>query len=398
MKYSKKTKICIGVMAIVGVLFVIVAILFFPKAKSGSEIAALLKPIITAENQSMDVSLKLTISGKETDIHTKMYLLTEEKQTYIMIEQDGNSTYIIDNILYLENGQAFLISDSEAEVDINHLDAAMFAKIASLYEALEIITAKEDDIETYSIEVSGEDAKILIGHVMPDIYDELSEIESLRVDITARENLLTSVSYSGGATVNGKEMAMELCVDNFTTLEANEYRIPDVVRSAIENVDKESLFCISKDLYRLMLAFADLTSQEEVKGNVKLSVNCGRISFSKRYDLRELEKSKTELENAADIDKIPEMISLMCMEGDISCKEDVGGHHYTLQLNKKTMEEISEMVLPNNVDDLLKLSKGNVEIIVNGNKINSIQIGIGGTIQSLFSKYQGQVGVEFTFD
>ena len=83
MKYSKKTKICIGVVVTVIVLLVLAATLFLPKAKSGSEIAALLKPIITAENQSMDVSLKLTISGKETDIHTKMYLLTEEKQTYI---------------------------------------------------------------------------------------------------------------------------------------------------------------------------------------------------------------------------------------------------------------------------------------------------------------------------
>ncbi|MBQ2706053.1 MAG: hypothetical protein IJF60_04470 [Agathobacter sp.] len=395
---KKKTKIFIGVGLVFVVAILILAVLFFPKAKSGSEIAALLKPIIGAENQSMDVNVKLAVSGKETVIHTKMYLLKKENETAIVIEQEGHSAYIIDNVLYLENGQAFLISDNEAEVNIKSIDADMFAQIAALYEALEITTTKENEEEIYTIEVSGEDAMSLVGSVMPDIYKELSEIDSLRVDITAKEKQLTSVAYSGGAIVKGKEMLLEVRVDNFVILESGEYEIPDVIQSAAQNVDKESLFCITKDLYRLMVAFADLSSQENIEGQVTISVNGSFISFKKTYDLSELKTNPSDIENTSEIENLPEMIALMCTEGEISCVEENGVFHYKLRLDKRAMRQITESVLPSSIEEMIKLSKGNVEIVVEGNKINSIEIGIAGSIQSLFSKIQSQVGIEFVFN
>jgi len=395
---KKKTKICIGVGLILVVVLVVVVIFFFPKVKSGSEIAALLKPVISAENQSMDVNVKFEVSGKETDIHTKMYLLTEENKSCLVAEQDGHSAYIIDNVLYLENGQAFLISDNEAEVNIKSIDVEMFARIAALYEALEITSTKESDVDTYTIEVSGEDATSLISHVMPDIYSELSELDSLKVDVTAKENVLTAVSYSGGATINGKEMTVEVRVDNFTILKTGEYKIPEVIHSAVQNVNKEELFCITKDLYRLMVAFADLASQENIEGKVTISVDGGLISFKKTYDLAELEASTSDIDNAAEIENLPGLIALLCTEGVISCTEEIDGFHYVLKLDKKVMGQITEMVLPSSIEEMIKLSKGNVEIIVEGNKINSIAIGIAGSIQSLFAKIQSQVGIEFVFD
>lgn len=395
---KKKTKIFIGCGLIFVAAFVVLAVLFFPKAKSGSEIAALLKPVIGAQNQSMDVNVKFTISGKETDIHTKTYFITEEDKVYLVTEQDGHSAYIIDNVLYLENGQAFLISDNDAEVNIKSIDTDMFVQIAALYEALEITTTKDGDTEIYTIEVSGEDATSLISHVMPDIYKELSELDSLRVDITAKENVLTSVSYSGGATVNGKEMALKVHVDNFTILENGAYKIPEVIQNAVQNVRKEELFCITKDLYRLMVAFADLASQENIGGKVTISANGGFLSFKKTYDLSELATNPSDIENAAELENLPELIALMCTEGEISCVEENGVFHYVLKLDKKAMGQIVENAFPSTVGEMIKLSRGNVEIVVDGNKIHSIEIGIAGSVQSLFSKIQSQVGVVFVFD
>lgn len=397
MKNNKK-KIIIGVGLILAIVLLVVAVCFFPKAKTGSEIAALLKPVIMAENQSMEINLQFMISGKETSLHTTMYLLTEEEENYLVMEQDGHPVYVVEDVLYLENGQAFLIHDTEEEEKNKGIDVEMFAQIAALYEALEITTTKENDTEIYSIEVSGEDAQELIGRVMPEIYSELSEIDSLKVELTGKEDVLTSVCYSGSATVNGKEMALQMRVNNFKVLESGEYVIPEEIQSAVQNVNKDALFCITKDLYRLMVAFADLASQENVEGTVKLSANCGIINFEKSYDLSELNTNKVDIENATEIEKLPDMIALLCMEGDISCVEEADGYHYTLKLNKKTMEEIAGMIIPDGVNQLIKLSKGNVEIVVNGSKIRSIEVGIAGTLQSLFSKVQSQVGAEFIFD
>ena len=395
---KKKTKILLGVGLIFVAALVVVAMLFFPKVKSGSEIAALLKPVISAENQSMDVNVKFTVAGKETDIHTKLYWITEADKTYFVIEQDGFSAYIIDNVLYLENGHAFLISDREAEVNIKSIDADMFSHIAALYEALEITTTKDGDENKYTVEVAGEDATSLVSHVLPDIYNELSELDSLKVDITAKENVLTSVAYSGGATVNGKQMAVEVSVNHFDTLEPGERKIPEEIKTAVQNVNKDELFSITKDLYRLMVAFADLASQETIEGKVTISANGGFISFKKTYDLSELATNPSDIENAAEIENLPEMIALMCTEGEISCTEEVDGFHYVLKLEKRAMEQIMESVMPSSLEEMIKLSKGNVEIIVEGNKINSIEIGIAGSVQSLFTKIQSRVGVEFVFD
>lgn len=393
---NNKNKIWIGIGLFFALLLIVVAVWVFPKAKTGSEIASLLKPVITAENQSMDVNLKFMIAGKETSIHSTMYWMTEEEKKYFVMEQDGHPVYVVDDVLYLENGQAFLIYDEE--VEIKSIDAEMFAQIAALYEALEITTTKKDDTEIYSIAVSGEDAKTLIAYVMPELFSELSEIDSLRVEITAKDDVLVSVSYVGRATVNGKEMALQLSVDNFKELNSGEYVIPSEIQNAISNVKKDELFCITKDLYRLMMGFADLASLENIEGTMKLSANAGMINFKKSYDLSELTTNKADIENAAELEQLPDMIALLCMEGDISCVEEEDGYHYVLKLNKKAMEEITEMIIPESVSQLIKLSKGNVEILVNGSKIRSIEIGIAGTMQSLFSKVQSQVGVEFIFD
>lgn len=394
---EKKKKISIGVGLIVVALLLGVVAYFFPKAKTGNEIAALLKPVIEAENQSMRINLQFMISGKETNLDTTMYFLTEGDKKYLVVEQDGHLVYMVDDVLLLENGQAFLIRETE-EVEIKGIDVELFSQIAALYEALEIDASRENDTAIYSIEVSGEDAQELIGRVMPDIYKELSKIENLKIELTAKEDVLTSVSYSGGATVNGKEMALKLRVDDFKTLQSGEYVIPGEIKSTVENLNKDELFCITKDLYRLMVAFADLASQEKLEGKVKLSVNSGIISFKKSYDLSELDTKKADIENAAEIEKLPDMISLLCMEGDISCEEAADGYYYTLKLNKKTMEEITEMIIPSSISQLIKLSKGNVEIVVSGSKIKTIDIGIAGSIQSIFSSMQSQVGIEFIFD
>ena len=395
---KKKTKIFIGAGLILAIGLVVAMVLFFPKAKTGSDIAALLKPVITAENQSMDVNVKFSVSGNETDIHTKMYFLTEEEKKYLVAEQEGHSAYIVENVLYLENGHAFLIRDDDAEVNIKSIDAEMFVQIATLYETLEITTTKDEDTEIYTIEVSGEDAALLISRVMPDIYKELSELDCLKVYITAKENVLTSVSYSGGATVNGKEMTLEVRVDNFALLEPGEAKVPEVIKNAVQTVKKEELFCITKDLYRLLVAFADLGSQENVAGKVTISANGGWISFKKTYDLSEIKNNTADLENSEALEKLPEMIALLCTEAEISCTQEVDGFHYLLKWDKKSMGQITESVLPSSIEDVIKLSRGNVEIVVDSNKINSIKIGIAGSIQSLFSKVQSQVGVEFVFE
>lgn len=396
MKKSKKIWIGVGVIFVVFTLGLFAW--FFPKAKTGSEIAALLKPIITSENQSMDINLKFMIAGKETDIELKTYWLTEAEEKYLVMEQDEHPIYLVEDVLYLENGRAFLVQDADEEHQIKSIDAQMFVQLAALYEALDITTRKENDTDIYSVEVSGEDAQVLVGRIMPETYNELSEIDNLKVDLTAKDNELTSVSYSGGALVNGKEMALEVRIDNFKTLESGEYVIPEKIKSAIQNVNKEDLFCITEDLYRLIVAFADLASQETIQGKVTLSSNTGMINFKKTYDLAELGTSKNDLENADQIENLPEMIAFLCMEGDISCEEEVDGYCYTMKLNKNAMADITEMIIPDGVNQLIKLSKGHVEIVINGSKIQSMEIGIAGTLQSLFSKIQSQVGAEFVFE
>lgn len=421
---KKKWKIAIGVLLAIVVLIMIVFIADFcagylSRLKIGKEIADVLQPVLTEENKSMHLHVGADINGESLLFDSDIYMVKEDEVSYFVMEQMDVPVYIVENLLFLENGHAFKLAE-EMEMEMPEPDYKnLFLQIAAVYEVFDFTCVKTDLETAYAVEVTGEQVQKLLEALGPvenvlsaDAGDkttgngvistqtaiDFSMIEILNLEMIARNDSLYEIKMTGNAVVDGSEVAVEIILSQFQVLEAGAYEIPKVVQQAVATVDESTLFNLTEDLYRLFLAFDKLAKQESVDGTVTLHANCGMINFENTYNLSEFQTDSevsSDTEKLQDIENLPEMIGLLCMESEIRSEETSQGNVYSLRLDETSMQKISEMVVPELVDYVIDFKEGNVEILLGDEAILSMSISINGSIRVLFSDVPAEVGVEF---
>lgn len=410
-KKGRLTLIIIFVVLLVGgATFLFVQ--FYPGIRTGREISALLQPILNSENQSMNIDLKADISGETFDIDTQVYLVRQNDREYLAAEQNGHALYITDGVLYLENAKAFrLMDEAEGETAFveNLSNKNLFAQIAAVYEMVEITRTKEDTKTEYTASITGEQAKELLAVLVPTAEMDLSSMEVLSVKLVAEDEQLKSIQISmstfmpnsmlqnveetrGEAVIN-----IDIEISDFHVLEEGIYVIPAEIELAAVTVNKEELFSLTGDLYRLLLAFGEFFEQQEIKGGVELRANCGIIQFQNTYDLEQLQMEGNGLQNAGEIKGIPEIAAFLCMEGDISCTKNGTTYVYELELQEDSMEQLAEIIVPEIVNQVISFGNGTITITIEEGQIHSMDINIGGTLSVLFSQIDAEIGAKFDF-
>ena len=413
MKNSKKKwYIVIGIIVAVIVAAVIYfCIAYLPKIRVGKEIADLLHPILTEENQSVHLDVSADLAGELVDFHSDMYFVEEEEIKYIVMEQYDFPIYIVDNVLFLENGHAFkLVEEAEEQTESQTQVVKyeeLFVQIAAVYELFDITCAKTDYETGYSVTVTGEQVQEILQVAMPSTQETknevLNSIQNLHVELVARQEKLDRIVISGNADVNNSAVQIEIALSEFRVLSEGEYVIPDIIKDAMKTVDKDTLFSLTEDLYRLIVAFEQFSKQETTNGTVSLHANCGIIDFHQTYDLKDFENLKNE--NAAGngtvdtdgVQKLPEMIGFLCMEGEITSKEIENAHEYTLLLDEESMQKIAQMVVPELINYVVSFTEGTVVVILEDDTISTIKIEIDGNVHVLFSDVPAVVGIEFRY-
>ena len=133
---NKKNKYIIATIIGIAVLVIIFCIrtAFFPKLSTGKEIVEILQPILENENQSMHLDVEADIYGKTLNITSDISLVKENEKTYLILEQGKHSFYITDNILFLENGNAYKIAEETQNQTIGY--EKLFSLISSVYEVV----------------------------------------------------------------------------------------------------------------------------------------------------------------------------------------------------------------------------------------------------------------------
>lgn len=390
------------------------------RLKIGKEIADLLQPVLTEENKSMHLQIGADVNGESLLFDSDIYMVKDDETSYVVMEQMDVPIYIAENLLFLENGHAFKLTE---EMELPEQDYKnLFLQIAAVYEVFDFTCVKTDLETAYAVKVTGEQVQELLetfgpmeavlsadagnettgnGAISTQEAIDFSMIETLNLEMTARNDRLYEIKMTGNAVLDGSEVAVEIVLSQFQILEAGAYEIPESVQQAVATVDESTLFNLTEDLYRLFLAFDKLTKQESVDGTVTLSANCGIINFKNTYNLSEFQTDSevvSDAEKLQGIENLPEMIGFLCMESEIRSEETTQGHAYTLRLDETSMQKISEMVVPELVDYVIDFSEGNVEILLAEESILSISISIDGSIRVLFSDIPAEVGVEFRFN
>lgn len=400
---KKKWYIIIGVIvAIVAAVVIYVCATYLPRLQVGKEISDLLQPLLTEENQSMHMDVTTDLAGESMNLYSDIYLVKDEETKYVVMEQYDFPIYIADNVLYLENGHAFKMTEEMQMQSVNYDD--LFLQLAAAYEVFDITCVKTDLETGYAVNVTGEQVQELLRMVVPVSQESedgeneiLSYIENLNVQLIAKGDKLDRIEMSGKADVNGTVVQVEVSLSDFRVLEAGDYVIPDLIKEAVQAVDKDTLFNLTEDLYRCIVAFQKLSNQEN-DGTVTLSANCGIINFNHIYDLKDLATKEIDSMDTEAVENLPAMIGFLCMEGEISCTEVNTGYEYKLVLDKESMQKIAETVVPELVNYVVTMTDGMVVVMLENDSITSIEISIEGSINVLFTEVPAKVGAAFKYE
>lgn len=402
---TKKRGLIIGIVIIVLLLGIAAALFvrFYPGIRAGSEISGLLEPILSAENQSMDIDLKTEFSGEALELEAEVYILNQENTKYLVVEQNGHPFYIVDGMLLLENAKAYKLTDTSTEsptLSTNLLTKNLFVQIAAICEAVEVIrTEKGDPVEQleYTAFITGAQAQELLSVLAPNDEIDLSAIETLSMKLVAQGEQLERIEIAGSANLAPNAVNMELVISDFEVLESDAYVIPENIQNTVNTVDKNTLFSITGDLFRLLQAFGTFSEKESLEGTVELRANCGIIQFQNSYDLSKLISGSISLENSKEIEGIPAVVALLCMEGDITCTQHGESYVYELQLQEDAMEQLAASIVPDIVNQVITLTNGTVIVVVENGNITSMDVNIHGNMQILLGKVDAEVGAKFNF-
>ena len=397
MKRSKKTVLIVlcVVLLTVGIGALCIGLQVAPTVNHTLRIAELLQPVIDAENQTMHIAVSAEFGGNDLSVESDVYLVTEDDTSYLALEQNGNSVYISDNVLFLENGKAFKIGDKLQKQTASY--ERLLAHIGVLYETLKI-TAEETDSEiTYSVTVTGEQVKTLLEAASLREALPAEGVEKLKLQLTERNGKLDQISFSGSGNADEAAAQLHVTLSGFRILASGDYPIPDAVKQAAATVDPDTLFSLTEDLYRLVLALTPFTDMESIAGTLELTVDCGPLQLDIRMALSDLKTTSNSQIDPEQLQTLPEVLGFMCMEGDLSCTRDDGAYVYNLVLDQPAMQELARMILPELSQYSGDLTDGSISIMLENGMITSMGVSIRGKINALIAQIPVEVEAVLTF-
>lgn len=379
----------------------------FPTINASLEIRNVLQPILDAENKSMHLELEVEVGEQSTQLDVNLYAVKDDIREYLGIEHKGAHFYVVDNLIFLENGKAFLLTEEEtnsSKTTVNYMD--LFPMLAVAFDELKIERIEEMEKISYQIEVTGEQMQDMLAVTMPSKVDNIDGIECLQVKLVTTEGMLDYIQINSATSSSDKNVLFSVKVSDFAVLSEGKYSIPKAVKNSLETVDKDKLFCLTEDLYRLIKAVEPLSNIKDMKGTMNWQVNCGLIQINTTLDLGKLQSMKEdatgeggkeqEVENAENAKEFIGLMSAMIAEGELSCSKEKGIYVYELTLDENAMKQLAETIVPEMVSYFVQFEKGNLKLEVSDEILTEIEIGIDGGITTFFTKVP--VGLKVIFD
>ena len=398
MKRSKKTiliVLCV-VLLTVGIGALCIGLQVAPTVNHALRIAELLQPVIDAENQTMHIAVFAEFGGNGLSAESDIYLVREDDAPYLVLEQNGNSVYISDNILFLENGKAFKLGGT-MQTQVQSVDT-LLPQIGALYEVLKITTEETDSQHIYSVTVTGEQVKTLLEAASLGETIPADGIQELHLQLTEKDGKLHNIIFSGSGSADKAAVQLQVTLSGFRILAAGDYPIPDAVKQVAATVDPDTLFSLTEDLYRLVLALTPFADTDTIEGTLELSVDCGPLQLDTQIDLSDLKTTSSSQLDPEKLQRLPEVLGLMCMEGDLSCTKEGGAYVYRLVLEQPAMQELACMILPELAQYGGDLTEGEVSIRLENNEVVAMKVSIEGKVSALLVQIPVTVSAEFMFD
>ena len=398
MKRSKITALVLGGVLFLAVLAcaVCIGLRVVPAVNKTLRISQLLQPVIKAENQTMRIGIQAEVNSQTITLESDVYMLTEEDTKFLALEQKGIALYITDNILLLENGKAFKLGEKMQMQTSSYEE--LLPLIGAMYNVLKITAEKTDDCIVYEITVTGEQVTTLLAAASVVETLPVKGIETLDLILTEKNGKLDQICFSGNGELDGATVSLNVEISGFRILAAGDHPIPDAVKRTAATVDPDTLFSLSEDLYRLVMALTPFADMESIDGTLALAVDCGLIQLETEMKLSDMKTASEGQIDPEQLRALPEMLGWLCMEGNISCTSTGDAYVYSLELEKEAMQQLVNMILPKLSQYGGNLTEGNAGIILENGAVSSMNVSIAGEISILITQIPITVEARFLFD
>jgi hypothetical protein len=235
-------------------------------------------------------------------------------------------------------------------------------------------------------------AAVSLGESLPT-----EGIETLKLRLTERNGKLDQIQFFGSGTADSMVSRLDVTLSDFRLLAPEDYPIPEAVKHSAATVNPDELFSLTEDLYRLVPALAPFADMESMDGTLTLTVDCGLIQLDTQLRLSDLQTSSVGQIDSQQLRALPEMLGLVCMEGNITCTRQGNSYVYELELDRQTMQKLAQMILPELGQYSSNLTKGSVTIILENNAVTSMNVSIAGKLNALITQIPVHVSAEFSF-
>lgn len=367
-----------------------------PRVNHALRISELLQPVTDANNQAMHIAVSAEFGGNDLSVESDVYMVTEDDTSYLALEQNRNTVYVSGNVLFLENGKAFKLGEKIQAQTAAH--GNLLPQIGALYDVLKITAEETENTVTYGITVTGNQMDTLLVAVSLGEALPVDSIQKLNLCLTEKNGKLEQIRFFGIGNLDGNAVELDVTISGFRILASGDYPIPDAVKRAAATIDPEELFCLTEDLFRLVLALAPLNDSSSLDGTLALTVDCGPIQLDTRMALSDLKTTSNSQTEPDKLKALPEVLGLMCMEGDLSCTNESSAYVYRLLLDQPAMQELARMILPELAQYGGNLTEGSVTVILEDRAIASMELSIKGKISTLIAQIPVAVRAIFFFD
>lgn len=374
--------------------------------RTGMEAYNLLKEYNEQEELTMELNVQAEVGDERVDTVANITRTNCDGYNITCVEQFGISLYYYNGTVYLENGKAFEISSLFPDY------SEIIGQAADLYHALTITQESNKEGRLYSIVAEGKDARSLLEILVPQVADELSDAQVIRIELQENQDEIDYIHFSANGTLNDNAKTDVTVEADLTTMEYDSQaaNIPTKVKKAVKRGTKESNNELTEDLFRILSAWKELEGRDHFASNLQLSADCGPIAFNDNLQMlrvneedltiyciqkngnyiyftdkaicnqygNAVETGNEELMEAA---KLWNIAYQTCLNGDFNCTGSGDRYIYTLKLDQEGMESVAYAIAPEAKKLGVSLESGSIQITLNKEHLRMIHFSCSGSVK-----------------
>lgn len=407
-KTGKKKKWRLVLLLFVVLVIAAVCVVVGGKLGAAAHTCELVREFAAQPESAMTLSMSVQLDDELVNTEMDITRTQVEDHTVACIQSSGISLYYADEMVIMENGKAYKISDLHPDYSL------LPEQAAELFGAVSVSTSRSGGNVTCQLTAEGENARKLLKILLPGQAEEISDTQKLTVEITTSGSELLSLRFSSeGTLTDDAKTTYSLSAELQPKAVEEGFAVPEAVKETVCSGEVQAEEPISEDLFRLLSAWTGMSQEDSFSADVQLGVDCGPISLheSMKYGQALVDGSKigyvrrddlavyfsegnfcdqngvllaTQDNELTDRARLLEVLKQICLNGEFDCT-DTGNDTwlYTMELDENAMKAVAYAAAPEMESLPVTLSSGSVQITVSSSVIKGVDCTCTGGLEDL---------------